>query len=106
MFTLKLYGAQGTARRIVEAHEFHINMAQAGGYEITAYVRPDCNEVTRYDVGDTGTVDPDGGRWDYAYIENSAGKTTEKLFPVPGLVRQGDHKPPMALGEIAAAEAA
>lgn len=54
------------------------------------------------DAGPTGTVDPDGGRWDYAFIENAAGKTTEKLFPVPK-PGSGEGRP-MTLREIVEAE--
>lgn len=77
MFTLKLYGENGYTRRIIEAESFHINIPE-GGYEITAFFA--VGEAKRFDIGKTGTVDPEGGRWDYAFIENAAGRTTERLY--------------------------
>ena len=115
MFTLKLY-THGGSRRILEVESFHIGEGQLGGwFEITAYfAKPadDPDNARRFDVG-ASPYEPAGGRWDYAFIENAAGKTTEKLVPGPSpskVDRHGfplgcsDHKPPMTMREIVEAE--
>lgn len=85
MFTLKLY-TNGGSRRIVEAESFHISGGQADNwFEITAYFpKPadDPDNAKRFDVGPS-PYEPSGGRWDYAFIENANGRTTERLFPAP-----------------------
>ena len=85
MFTLKLYKHAGS-RRILEAESFHINTGPKDSwFEITAYLpKPadDPDNAKRFDVGPS-PYEPAGGLWDYAFIENANGKTTEKLFAVP-----------------------
>lgn len=85
MFTLKLYTHSGS-RRILEVESFHIATGQKEQYfEITAYLgKPadDPDNAKRFDIGPS-PYEPAGGRWDYAFIENANGRTTEKFCPAP-----------------------
>jgi hypothetical protein len=90
MFTLKLY-THGGSRRILEAESFHIYTGHDDcWFEISAYfAKPadDPDNAKRFDIGPS-PYEPSGGRWDYAFIENAAGRTTEKLWPVPQRVEE------------------
>lgn len=85
MFTLKLY-THGGSRRILEVESFHIGAGPRDQwFEVSAYfdkAADDPDNAKRFDVGPS-PYEPSGGRWDYAFIENSSGKTTEKLWPSP-----------------------
>lgn len=78
MFVLKLY-KNGGSQRIIESSSFHIWRHMGDKYfEISTY-----DPMERYDVGPEGVASPNGGVWDWAYIENSKGATVERLYPGP-----------------------
>lgn len=95
MFTLKLY-THGGSRRILEVESFHIGAGpREAWFEISAYFdKPadDPENAKRFDVGPS-PYEPSGGRWDYAFIENARGRTTEKLWPGPSLGGDNDKAP-------------
>ena len=87
MFTLKLY-THGGSRRILEAESLHVGAGPMDEwFEVTAYfAKPadDPDNARRFDIGPS-PYEPVGGRWDYAFIENAQGRTTERLTPLPVL---------------------
>ncbi len=78
MFTIKLYTNEGR-QKIIPADSFTILRAQGdASFEVTCHLRSD--DACRCDIGPTG-YNPEGGNWDWAYIENINGKTVERLAP-------------------------
>lgn len=78
MFTIKTYANNGV-QKIIPADSFTVIRHKGDkAFEVSCHLRSD--EGCRLDIGPTG-YQPAGGNWDYAYIENAAGKTVESLHP-------------------------
>lgn len=88
MFTLKLY--KGNRQRIVQADSFTVLRQESDAdkagprlnwVEVTAH-ESNGEYDQRFDIGN-GPVGASNCEWDYAFIENENGRTTEVIRPLP-----------------------
>lgn len=87
MFTIKLI-AEGRTR-LVEAASVTVYRYENGAAQITAHAKDEeATEGRAYYVGNPPHAVPNEpySYFDTAFIENAAGKTTERIYTTPGVV--------------------